>query len=76
MSEREKSAIDRAKEYGIDITLLESNLRRTQTERLEGLISMMDVYEEGQRIQAEKYGDLIVRDKIQGFARVPPKEQG
>ena len=76
MSEREKSAIDRAKEYGIDITLLESNLRRTPTERLEGLISMMDVYEEGQRIQAEKYGDLIVRDKIQGFARVPPKEQG
>ncbi len=34
MSEAPKSAIERAIEYGIDITLLEANLRLTPTERV------------------------------------------
>ena len=59
MSEQEESAIERAKEHGIDVSLLESNLRRTPTERLDTLIAMMELYEEGERIRAEKYGDII-----------------
>jgi len=46
-----KSAIERAKEWGIDLSLLEENLRLTPTERLEKMISFQRFVE---RIRAEK----------------------
>jgi hypothetical protein len=45
-----KTAIERAKEWGIDLSLLEENLRLTPTERLEKMISYQRFVE---RIQAE-----------------------
>lgn len=75
MNEQTKSAIERAKQYGIDVTLLESNLRKTLTERLEGLIAMMELYEEGQRIRRKQYGELIVGDRISGYTPDTAKER-
>ncbi len=74
MSEQTKSAIERAKEYGIDVTLLESNLRKTMTQRLEGLMAMMELYEEAQRMFRKRYGELIIRDKSTGYSRSSQKE--
>lgn len=76
MSEEKMSAIERAKQYGIDVTLLESNLRKTFTERLEGLVAMMELYEEGQRMHRKQYGESIVGDKISGYTRGPSEQQG
>lgn len=44
-----KSAVERAKEFGIDITLVEENLKRTPTERVEALLSMLEFVEEARR---------------------------
>ena len=41
-------------EFGIDITLLEENLRLTPTERLEQLVRMVEFSEELQRAKAQK----------------------
>jgi hypothetical protein len=68
MSEQPKSAIERAKEYGIDVTLLESNLRKTPTERLETLIAMMELYVEGQHLRSKQFGAAIVSDRISGYS--------
>jgi len=43
------SAVERAKEFGIDITLVEENLKRTPTERVEALLSMLEFVEEARR---------------------------
>ncbi|MGH2569364.1 MAG: hypothetical protein ACRDGA_13585 [Bacteroidota bacterium] len=74
MSEQIKSAVERAKEYGIDVTLLESNLRKTPTELLEGLIAMMELYVEGQRLRRKQFGAPIVSDKISGYSTDPSKQ--
>jgi hypothetical protein len=42
----DKSAIERAREFGIDISLLEENLKRTPTERLLSLQETMKFFEE------------------------------
>ncbi len=41
-----KTAVERAREYGIDISLLEMNLKRTPTERIEAMISVLEFVEE------------------------------
>ena len=41
-----ESAIARAAAYGIDVTLLQAMLRRTPTERLQMLQSMLDLHTE------------------------------
>jgi len=48
---KKKSAIQRAKEWGIDLSLLEENLRLTPTQRLEKMISYQRFIE---KVQAEK----------------------
>ena len=40
-----KTAIERAQEFGIDISLLEENLKRTPTERIEAMISVLEFVE-------------------------------
>ena len=42
MKKIESSAIKRAEEYGIDLTLLVENLRRTPTERLRRHQAMLE----------------------------------
>lgn len=44
--EHNKSAVERAKEFGIDISLIVENLKRSPTERLEGMLSMLEFVEE------------------------------
>ena len=41
-----KTAVERAREFGIDISLIEENLKRTPTERLEAMISMLEFTDE------------------------------
>ena len=41
-----KSAVERAREFGIDISLIEENLKRTPSERLESMISMLEFTDE------------------------------
>jgi len=48
---KKKSAVQRAKEWGIDLSLLEENLRLTPTQRLEKMISYQRFIE---KVQAEK----------------------
>lgn len=45
-AEREMTAIERARDYGIDISLLDSCLRLTPEERLIGLEGMLALAEE------------------------------
>ena len=44
-----KDAIERAKEYGIDITLLYENLSRTPTERIENFLRWLEFVDELKR---------------------------
>jgi len=46
---RRKSAVDRAIEFGVDITLLEQNLKLTPTERIEQLERYVVFLEEVRR---------------------------
>ncbi len=62
-----KSAIERAREYGIDISLLEESLQRTMSERFDTLVAMADLYEEGVKFRAHIYGGQIVSDTISGY---------
>ena len=63
-----KSAIERAKEYGIGITLLEANLQRTMSERLDGLTAMAELFDEGANFRKKLYGNLIVSDQISRYS--------
>ena len=51
-----KTAVDRAREYGIDISLIEENLKRTPTERLEAMISMLEFTDEARASLAKQRG--------------------
>ncbi len=73
MEEKEKSAVDRAREYGIDISLLEANLQRTMSERLDGLTAMAALFEEAGNFRRKHYGNLIVSDQI---SRYSPNARG
>ncbi len=44
-----KTAVERAREYGIDISLIEEKLKLTPTERLKGLQNWMEFTEELRR---------------------------
>lgn len=46
LSEEERAALKAAKDYGIDLSLLEENLRLTPTERLEKLRARLAFSEE------------------------------
>jgi hypothetical protein len=61
-TEENKSAVQRAIEYGIDISLLENNLRLSTTERLEKLQGMMELVEEMKKAYVRRYRNLIVSD--------------
>lgn len=50
----ESSAIARAQEYGIDLTLLIENLRRSPTERLRRHQAMLEFVEEVRRAAQQK----------------------
>jgi hypothetical protein len=68
MSDEPKSAIERAIEYGIDITLLEASLRLTPTERVRKGEAFSrfawEVREQGRRHREkqEEHGSNAVRD--------------
>ncbi len=49
-----KDAIERAKEYGIDITLLYENLSRTPTERIENFLGWLEFANELKRAKKRK----------------------
>ncbi len=49
------SAIERAKEYGIDLTLNQSILKQTPTERVLALLSMMQLVEEARKANKVLY---------------------
>ena len=51
-----KTAVERAREFGIDISLLEENLKRTPTERLEAMVSMLEFVEEARASLARQQG--------------------
>ncbi len=73
MSEREKSAIERAKEYGIDITLLESSLRLTIDQRLQRLQDWVVFAEELKKARKTLYPELAEHDSIRRVAEGPRK---
>ncbi len=54
----ESSAIKRAEEYGIDITLLIENLRRPPTERLQRHQAMLEFVEELRRAGQKKQASV------------------
>jgi hypothetical protein len=49
-----KDAIERAKEYGIDLTLLYENLSRTPTERIENFLGWLEFADELRRAKKRK----------------------
>jgi hypothetical protein len=57
---RDDEELRKAIEFGIDITLLEENLRLTPMERLEGLVRMVEFSEELKRAKALKEKSLNV----------------
>ncbi len=64
MSEQTKSAIERAKEYGIDVTLLESSLKLTVDQRVQRLQEWVLFQEEIRRAREKLYGKEIA-DEIE-----------
>ncbi len=74
MSEREKSAIERAKEYGIDITLLESSLKLTVDQRLLRLQDAVDFFHECEKARESIYGKEIA-DEIKKLQEKWRKER-
>ncbi|MBI5473165.1 MAG: hypothetical protein HY961_12550 [Ignavibacteriae bacterium] len=73
MEENEKSAIDRAREYGIDISLLESSLKLTVEERLQRLQEWNEFYEEIKVARRKLYPQLFSDDTVQRVAENPEK---
>ena len=71
MSEQVKSAIERAKEYGIDVTLLEGSLRMTLSERMQRFLDFAEFVDELQQVHKRMYGDLIVSDKASRYPENP-----
>jgi hypothetical protein len=59
MNEHEKSAVERAQEYGIDITLLESSLKLTVDQRLQRLQDAVDFFHECEKAREAIYGKEI-----------------
>jgi hypothetical protein len=53
-----KSAVERAREFGIDISLTEENLRRTPMERLKGLEEWMKFIEEARRARERDFNTV------------------
>lgn len=47
-------AIERAKEYGLDLTLLYENLNRTPTERIENFVRWLEFVDELRRAKQRK----------------------
>ncbi len=62
MSEQPKSAIERAKEYGIDVTLLESSLRLTVDQRIRRLQDWIIFQEEIKKVRKQLYPDQSEHD--------------
>ena len=60
-----KSAIERAREYGIDISLLESSLKLTVEQRLQRLQDWVEFYEGIKDARRKLYPDLEF-DEING----------
>lgn len=69
-----KSAIERAREYGIDITLLEANLQRTMSERLDGLTAMAELFDEGANFRKKIYGNVTISDQISRYSAKAHRE--
>jgi hypothetical protein len=69
MEQKEKFAIERAREYGIDISLLESNLKKTVTGRLENLQAMVERVEKmkvtGRKLFSESTAATLRRKRAQ-----------
>ena len=68
MTVKELSAIERAKEYGIDITLLESSLRMTIDQRLQRLQEWAMFTEEVNKARKQLYPDSTEDDSIRRVA--------
>ena len=68
MSEQVKSAIDRARKYGIDITLLESSLRLTVEQRVRRLQEWVVFQDEIRRVRTVLYPQLSDHDTIRRVA--------
>ncbi len=49
-----KNAVEEAREYGIDISLLVANLKRTPTERIQRLQEWLELFEELKAIRELK----------------------
>jgi pheromone shutdown protein TraB len=72
MEEKEKSAIERAREYGIDISLLESSLRLTIEQRIKRLQDWIEFHEGIKDARRRLYPELEF-DEIDGTVqRVAP----
>lgn len=54
MKYKTKDAIERAKEEGVDVTLLYKNLSRTPTERIENLLRWLEFVEEIKKARQKK----------------------
>ncbi|MEW6006856.1 MAG: hypothetical protein AB1595_01705 [bacterium] len=54
MNTKHKDAIERAKEYGLDLTLLYENLKRTPTERIENFVRWLELVDELKRAKQRK----------------------
>ncbi len=54
-----KDAIERAKEYGIDLTLLYGNLSRTPTERIENFLRWLEFVEELRKAKHKKNAEYV-----------------
>jgi pheromone shutdown protein TraB len=63
MSDREKSAIERAKEYGIDVTLLESSLKLTVDQRIRRLQQWIIFQEEIKKVRTQLYPECGQHDE-------------
>jgi len=70
-TEENKSAVQRAIEYGIDISLIVENMRGTPTQRLEKLQNMMEFIEEMKKNRERLYGNLIVSDQHTQYSPNP-----
>lgn len=68
MSEEKMSAIERAKQYGIDVTLLESSLKLTIDQRLQRLQDWVLFEEELKKATKILYPELAENDSIRRVA--------
>ncbi|MBI3004661.1 MAG: hypothetical protein HYY49_04510 [Ignavibacteriales bacterium] len=71
--DKQSSAIERAREYGIDISLLESSLRMTVEQRLRRLQDWVKFAEEVKKARNQLYPDLSENDSIRRVAEGSPQ---